>query len=106
MAEVHRQLDLASAENARLLEHREHWMGETEALQEALARADCGKARLASENAQLRRELKKILSTLHELRERFQAAVRTARRFAGMLFSFSSERQGVLAETVGGRVGG
>ena len=75
-------------------------MGETAALQEALARADRGKARLESENAQLRRELKKVRSSLDELLERFQTAVRTARRFAGMLFSSSSERQGVLAETV------
>ena len=53
-------------------------MGETEALQEALARSDRGKARLESENAQLRRELKKVRSTLDELLERFQTAVRTA----------------------------
>ncbi len=99
-AELHRQLDLASEENARLLEHREHWMGETEALQDALARSDRGKARLESENAQLRRELKKVRSTLDELLERFQTAVRTARRFAGMLFSSSSERLGGSAETV------
>ena len=77
-------------------------MGETATLQEALARADRGKARLESENAQLRRELKKVRSSLDELLERFQTAVRTARRFvlrtiAGMLFSSSSERQGVLA---------
>ena len=100
VAELHRQLDLASAENARLLEHREHWMGETEALQEALARSDRGKARLESENAQLRRELNKVRSALDALLERFQAAVRTARRFAGMLFSSSSERLGGSAETV------
>ena len=75
-------------------------MGETEALQDALARSDRGKARLESENAQLRRELKKVRSTLDELLERFQTAVRTARRFAGMLFSSSSERPGGSAETV------
>ncbi len=75
-------------------------MGETEALQDALARSDRGKARLESENAQLRRELKKVRSTLDELLERFQTAVRTARRFAGMLFSSSSERLGGSAETV------
>ena len=75
-------------------------MGETEALEDALARSDRGKARLESENAQLRRELKKVRSTLDELLERFQTAVRTARRFAGMLFSSSSERLGGSAETV------
>ena len=48
----------------------------------------------------MRRELNKVRSALDALLERFQAAVRTARRFAGMLFSSSSERLGGSAETV------